>query len=82
MTLFTIPSLARWLRPFVPPSPCPAAYTSVRSFGAPVSAKLSSRAISSSSGTPMPTKPPVATVSPFTITRAAAFAEITLLRFT
>ena len=49
-TRLTMPSWAKWFTPRVAPSPWPAAKTSVRSRGSPVSRKRRSRARASSSG--------------------------------
>src|SRR5674536_299644 len=77
---FTMPARAKWLSPRVLRSPGPAAKTKVRSRGLPVSRNRFSTATASSSGTPIPTKPPTATVSPLRMTPAASWALITLLR--
>ena len=60
ITRATRPSWPRWLRPRPLPSPCPAAYTRVRSRGLPgppsASRKRFSSAIATLSAKPMPTK--------------------------
>src|SRR5450830_1437231 len=76
----TSPGCPRWLSPRSPPSPWPAANTRVRSRGAWLVVKRCSRASSSSSGVPMPTKPEVATTSPSRTRAAASAAETILLR--
>ena len=76
----TMPARAKWFRPRVARSPWPAPKIRVRSAGPPPCRKRVSRAARSSSGTPTPTKPPTATVSPSNTTRAAASELMTLLR--
>src|SRR5215472_15125687 len=80
MARLTRPGRARRFNPSSLPSPGAAAKTSVKFFGAPVSAKRCSSAAIKAAGVPLPTKPEQATVSPSRMI-ATASAALTILFF-